>query len=189
MTSVRKSPNMRSTTGRRPVIAAPTPRPANPASEIGVSMMRSVPNSSTRPFSTLNVVPASATSSPIRTIVLSRRSSSASASRIASPKLISRTEVAVSGIDVLAHLVGIGIRRVDGEVDGGIHLGGELGLDGLERRLLGKLLFEQPRRQQHDRIAGGRPVLLLLLRPVILARDVADVMAAIAVGVEQQEGG
>ena len=45
---------MMSTTGRRPVIAAPTPRPVKPGSEIGVSMMRSLPNSSTSPFSTLN---------------------------------------------------------------------------------------------------------------------------------------
>ena len=30
MISVRKSPNMMSTTGRRPVIAAPTPRPVKP---------------------------------------------------------------------------------------------------------------------------------------------------------------
>ena len=40
---------MMSTTGRIPVIAAPTPIPVIPASEIGESMMRSGPNSSTRP--------------------------------------------------------------------------------------------------------------------------------------------
>ena len=77
---------MMSTIGRSPAIAAPTPRPVKPASEIGVSMMRSLPNSSTRPVSTLNVVPASATSSPIRTTVGSRRISSAIASLMASPK-------------------------------------------------------------------------------------------------------
>ena len=55
---------MMSTTGRSPVIAAPTPRPVIPASEIGESSTRSGPNSSTRPASTLNGVPASATSSP-----------------------------------------------------------------------------------------------------------------------------
>ena len=52
-----KSPNMMSTTGRKPVMAAPTARPVKPASEIGVSMTRSLPNSSTRPFTTLNGVP------------------------------------------------------------------------------------------------------------------------------------
>ena len=48
---------MMSTTGRMPVIAAPTPRPVMPASEIGESITRSVPNSSTSPDSTLNGVP------------------------------------------------------------------------------------------------------------------------------------
>ncbi len=80
---------MMSTIGRMPVIAAPTPRPVKPTSEIGVSMMRSGPNSSTSPFNTLNVVPASATSSPMRTTVGSRRISSAIASRMASPNPIS----------------------------------------------------------------------------------------------------
>jgi hypothetical protein len=75
-----KSPNIRSTTGPAPVIAAPTAMPMKPGSEIGVSITLSVPNSSTSPESTLNGVPASATSSPIRMTVGSRRISSASAS-------------------------------------------------------------------------------------------------------------
>jgi hypothetical protein len=74
---------MMSTIGRIPVIAAPTPMPVKPASEMGVSMMRSLPNSSTSPLSTLKVVPASATSSPISTTFGSRRSSSAMASLMA----------------------------------------------------------------------------------------------------------
>ena len=41
MTRVRKSPNMMSTTGRIPVIAAPTASPVIPASEIGESITRS----------------------------------------------------------------------------------------------------------------------------------------------------
>ena len=57
MISVRKSPNMMSTTGRMPVIAAPSPSPVIPASEIGESMTRSGPNSSTSPARTLNGVP------------------------------------------------------------------------------------------------------------------------------------
>ena len=48
---------MMSTTGRSPVIAAPTPSPVMPGSEIGESRTRSVPNSSTSPASTLNGVP------------------------------------------------------------------------------------------------------------------------------------
>jgi hypothetical protein len=61
-----------------------------PGSEIGVSITRSGPNSSTRPDSTLNGVPASATSSPIRKIVGSRRISSAIASLTALDRVISR---------------------------------------------------------------------------------------------------
>lgn len=38
-----------SQTGRRPAIAAPVAKPVQPASEIGASMIRSVPNSSTMP--------------------------------------------------------------------------------------------------------------------------------------------
>src|SRR5579859_3444771 len=65
MVKVTKSPNMMSTTGRIPVMAAPTASPVNPASEIGVSTTRSLPNSSSNPESTLKGVPASATSSPM----------------------------------------------------------------------------------------------------------------------------
>ena len=41
MARVMKSPNMMSTTGRMPVMAAPTARPVKPASEIGESITRS----------------------------------------------------------------------------------------------------------------------------------------------------
>jgi hypothetical protein len=51
----------------------------------GVSMIRSVPNSCTRPVSVLNGWPASATSSPMRNTRGSRRISSAIAPRTASP--------------------------------------------------------------------------------------------------------
>src|SRR5437763_1365983 len=80
MISVRKSPNMMSTTGRIPVIAAPSASPVIPGSEIGESITRSGPNSSTSPDITLKGVPASATSSPMTYTVGSRRNSSASAS-------------------------------------------------------------------------------------------------------------
>ncbi len=42
-----------STTGRRPTIAAPTPRPVKPSSEMGASMMRALPNRSSSPCDTL----------------------------------------------------------------------------------------------------------------------------------------
>jgi len=49
MATSRKLRVMISTTGRSPSIAAPTPAPMKPSSEIGVSRTRSGPNSSSRP--------------------------------------------------------------------------------------------------------------------------------------------
>src|SRR4249919_3533107 len=166
MMIVRKSPNMMSTMGRMPAIAAPTPRPLNPASEMGVSMMRSLPNSSTRPVSTLNVVPASATSSPMRMTLGSRRISSAIASLMASPKLSSRTLVAISSIDILGDLAWVRVGRVDRELDGGIHLGDQLSLNRIEGRAIRDAIGHQPLPVQRDGIALGDPLLLFGFRPV-----------------------
>ncbi|MNH42326.1 hypothetical protein D3C79_1040010 [compost metagenome] len=44
---------MNSTIGRKPFIAAPTPIPAKPSSEIGVSITRFAPNSANIPWLTL----------------------------------------------------------------------------------------------------------------------------------------
>jgi len=44
---------MNSITGRTPVIAAPTPRPAKPSSVMGVSTTRISPYLSSSPFDTL----------------------------------------------------------------------------------------------------------------------------------------
>src|SRR6202158_2359591 len=166
-----------STTGRKPVIAAPTPTPVNPASEIGVSTTRSAPNPSTRPESTLNGVPASATSSPKMHTRESRRISSASASRTGCANVSSR-----SGIDVLFHLIDARIRRRNGEFHRGFHLSARLGGNLIEDCHVGMPLREQPFHMQLDRIALRLPVLLFLLRAVVLAIDVADVMTAVAGG-------
>ncbi len=83
MARVMKSPNMMSTTGRIPVMAAPMAMPVIPASEMGESITRCVPNSCTSPLRTLKGVPASATSSPMMKTRGSRRISSARASRMA----------------------------------------------------------------------------------------------------------
>src|SRR5579864_146435 len=182
MVNVRKSPNIMSTTGRKPVIAAPTPTPVKPASEIGVSTTRSAPNSSTKPDSTLNGVPASATSSPKMHTRESRRISSASASRTACANVSSR-----SGIDVLLHLIDAGIRRCNGEFHGGFHLSARLRRNLIERCRAGMPLRQQPTRMQLDRIALRLPVLLFLLRAVIFAIDIAHVMTAVAVGVGLQK--
>src|SRR4029450_5418593 len=187
MMIIRKSPNMISTIGRIPVMAAPTPMPVKPASEIGVSMIRSLPNSSTSPVSTLKVVPASATSSPMRTTLGSRRISSAMASLMASPKVNSLTAVANSGIDVLVHLAWVGIRRVDGNLHGGVHLRNQLLLDRIEPGTIGHAVVHHPLPVERDRIHLAYPALPVALRPVVGTGDVADVMAVVAVGLELEE--
>src|SRR5438067_12271497 len=169
MTSVRKSPNMMSTTGRMPVIAAPSPRPVIPGSEIGESRTRSVPNSSTRPASTLNGVPASATSSPITNTVASRRISSRNASFTACESVSSR-------VDMVRHLA----RRRIGSVQRVLHCVVDLGLDALADACE-LCIVAEPCREQRDRVALGRPALLLVLRPVVGTVDVADVVAVVAV--------
>src|SRR5438552_322135 len=175
MISVRKSPNMMSTTGRMPVIAAPRPRPVMPGSEIGESITRSVPNSSTRPESTLNGVPASATSSPITNTVGSRRSSSRKASLTACASVSSR-------VDMVRHLA----RGREGRIQGVLHCVLDLGPDALAHPLELSVVAE-PRREQRDRVALARPALLLFLRPVVGAVDVADVMAVVAIGRAHEE--
>ena len=74
-----------STTGRSPTIAAPTPIPTIVFSEIGVSRTRFSPNSSSRPFVTLNAPWKTPMSSPMRktdsSSCISSRSASFSASR------------------------------------------------------------------------------------------------------------
>src|SRR5450631_3802949 len=173
MVRVRKSPNMMSTTGRRPVMAAPTPTPVKPASEIGVSTTRSEPNSSTSPESTLNGVPASATSSPKMHTRESRRISSASASRTACANVSSR-----SGIDVLFYLIDAGIRRGDRKFHCGFHLRVPFGTHLFKHCCVRMALPQQPVRMQLDRVPFGLPVLLFLLRAVVFPIDVADMMPA-----------
>ena len=75
---------MISATGRRPVIAAPMAAPRMACSEIGVSHMRSGPNSSNRPAAVLNTPPAAPMSSPRHTTEGSRRISRAMPSDTAS---------------------------------------------------------------------------------------------------------
>src|SRR5581483_9514511 len=150
MTRVRKSPNMMSTTGRIPVIAAPTPSPVIPASEIGESSTRSGPNSCTRPERTLNGVPASATSSPTTNTDGSRRSSSASAALFACANVS-------SGIDVLGHLARVGEGRVEREREPLLDLGSRLVRDPAQLVRVGELLLLQPPAEQRERVAVAAP--------------------------------
>src|SRR5919198_1168470 len=186
MTSVMKSPNMMSTTGRIPVIAAPRPIPVIPASEMGESRTRSGPNSSTRPDSTLKGVPASATSSPITKTLSSRRISSASASLTACASEISRVpscslgSVVTLGEDMLVHFVGIGKGSVQRGLDAGLDLRAYAALDLLELAVVGGALLAKPLREQANRVALALPLVLFLLRAVVRAVDVTDVMAVVA---------
>src|SRR5712691_8081744 len=177
MMSVRKSPNMMSTTGRMPVIAAPRPSPEMPASEIGESMTRSGPNSSTRPERTLNGWPASATSSPMRNTVGSRRNSSASASLTACDIVNSRAPVATAlGEDIFGHLARIGVRRIERIRDGL----GDFELDSTTK-LGDRRVVADPTGEQVDRIALRHPELLLFFLPVVRTVDVTYVMPVVAV--------
>src|SRR5450631_734335 len=185
MVNVMKSPNMMSTTGRRPVMAAPTASPVKPASDIGVSSTRSLPNSSSKPARTLKGVPASATSSPRMQTVLSRRISSASASRIACAKVSSRSPV--SGIHVLVYFIDSRVRRRHGEVNCLFHLGLKFSLHFSKRRRIGEFLLDQPLPEIHDGIALRLPCLLFLLRAVVFAVDVAYVMSMVAIGVAEKK--
>src|SRR5579862_8068852 len=168
---------MMSTTGRSPVIAAPTPIPVKPGSEMGVSMMRDLPNSSTIPESTLNGVPASATSSPMTKTVESRRISSDSASRTASAIVNSRT--ATSGINILPGLFRRRIGSLQREGYGSVDLGLRLRLDFVQLYLRGKFVAQQAVAEHLDRIALGAPFHFFLFGAVVVAADVADVVSVI----------
>ena len=80
---------MNSMIGFKPFIAEPIPIPANPHSEIGVSITLLAPNSSSMPWLTLYAPLYSATSSPIKYMLSSLRISSDIASRSASLNCIS----------------------------------------------------------------------------------------------------
>src|SRR5438552_2149095 len=114
-------------------------------------------------------------SSRITNTVGSRRSSSRKASLTACASVSSR-------VDMVRHLA----RGREGRVQGVLHRLLDLGLDALAHPLELSVVAE-PRREQRDRVALARPALLLFLRPVVGAVDVADVMAVVAVRGAHQE--
>src|SRR5271166_1070647 len=180
-----KSPNIMSTTGRMPAIAAPTAIPVKPASEIGVSITRLVPNSSTRPDRTLKGWPASAMSSPRMNTRSSRRISSASASLTACPSVNSRS--ATSGIHVLIHLVDARIRSGDGKLDCLLDVSLRFAVNLIQAPTIGRVLIDQPICQQPDGIPLVLPLLLFLLRAVIFAAHVAHVVPHVTIRIDDQE--
>src|SRR3989304_121154 len=189
MASVRKSPNMMSTTGCMPVMAAPSPMPVIPASEIGESITLSGPNSSTSPLRTLNGVPASATPSPMMKTRGSRRISSAKASLIACARVSSRTPTAwpTSGIDLLIHFALVRIWGSQGELHGGSDLSPDIGLDLSQDCLVRLTTIEQPGGHQLQGILPPPPGLLLFSAAVIGPIDITHMMSEEAIGVTQEE--
>ena len=73
MPTVKKSQNISSAIGRRPVAAEPTAQPIIAPSDIGVSRTRSGPNSSNMPIETPKQPPNLPTSSPKRITLGSSR--------------------------------------------------------------------------------------------------------------------
>src|SRR6202035_5664060 len=107
--------------------------------------------------------------------------SSASASRMASPNVNSRTPTTASGIHVLRHFIDARIRSGQRElhafVDLGLHFGVNL-IEILASEMIGQQLYG---------IAVGLPLQLLLLRSIIFAADIAHVVAHVAISVDEQE--
>src|SRR5262245_34528749 len=211
MTKVTKSPNMMSTTGRIPVMAAPTPIPAMPASEIGESITRAVPNSFTNPARTLNGVPASATSSPMMKTRSSRLISSASASLIACANVISRAGAALVTVRCLPSPWpspnergddGEGLRRVDmlidlarvrvGRVQGSGHavfdLFFDFGLDSSQDPFVSQFLCLDLLCQKPQWIALVFPLFFFALGAVISAVNVAYVVTMVTIRFAGQKG-
>src|SRR6266566_1259646 len=153
-------------------------------------LSRCSPNSSRSPESTLNGVPASATSSPMMNTAGSRRSSSASASLIAWANVISRVAAAVTlGVNILGHLARVGVRSVEREGEALFDRCARLLPDTHQVSGRDELLIYEPRGQDDERVALFAPNLLLLFAAVVGAVDVADVVPVIAVGVRDQEPG
>src|SRR4051812_33434837 len=163
--SGRKSPNMISTTGRRPATALPNAAPASASSEIGVSNTRSAPCFSISPGVTANTPPAAATSSPKKITESSRASSSSSACRIASRNSTSATLE-------LRRLVRLGERRLDGGCRDLADLVVDLLLERVEPGLVDAVALDQPAAPDQQRIARAPLVELtgLAVAPRIAAR-------------------
>ena len=113
-----------STTGTRPVIAAPIAEPTIAASEIGALSTRSAPNSSRSPLVTPKGTP-STMSSPMQYTRPSRRISSRRARFRASPKSMTGTSVSpgVMGEEIGQRVVGLGQRTRLGVGDRVVDLG------------------------------------------------------------------
>src|SRR2546426_2579477 len=168
MAHVTKSAKCMSTTGTRPVIAAPIAEPTIAASEIGAFRTRSGPNSSQSPFVTPNGTP-STMSSPMQYTRGSRRISSRSARLSASPKSMTGTSVAprVRGEEIGQGLVRLGQRARLGVGDRVVDLRHDPVADLLRLGVVQELLLVQQTLEACDWVSAP-PFAGLVLRAVRL---------------------
>src|SRR5205823_6137398 len=160
-----------STTGTRPVTAAPKAEPTMAASEIGAFSTRSGPNSSIRPFVTPNGRPRTM-SSPMQYTRRSRRISSRSARFSASPKSsfiligprIVREEV-VERVFAARQRAGLGVR--DGAHDRVPHGDDVVAVDALAGNTVAGGARGDAAARRRARVRGGR-------RPPIVLADEHD---------------
>src|SRR5512135_305604 len=206
MHTPKKSTNISSAIGRMPSAAAPRAVPRNAVSEIGVSMMRSLPKRSSSPEVALNMPPYLPMSSPITKTLGSRSISEAIASEIAWAMVSLRAAAAAWGFACVAvvavasammSLLRIGCGRSGGhvlqrcggfrvgagtrEVEGGVDLALRLAAHALELRIVGDAALLQHGTQRQDRIVPLQ-LLDLALGPVRLG--VALEVAEEAVGLD-----
>src|SRR5713226_8995521 len=132
---------------------------------------------------------------PARSCVLSRANSAAIGapcvlvSHAASALRRRRTILKrVLSVDIVRHFARVGERRVERGREAALDLAAHLVLDRLQTVRVRDAGLEEPRAEARDRVALVAPQLLLVLRPVVRAVDVADVMAVVAVRIAQQEG-
>src|SRR6266571_2093234 len=181
MATPKKSANISSTMGRMPSTAAPTPRPMNAVSEMGVSITRSGPNLSSRPVVEPKIPPYLATSSPSTTTPASRSISwempSTMARAVDSRRTVAPAGAAADSVTLICvlpsreHVLERRLRRWHraglSEVDGLLHPGHRLLLDAA-----GQVRVEDP--------GPGQP--RLVRRDGISARHIGQV-GAVSLGV------
>src|SRR5580704_2762396 len=88
---------------------------------------------------------------------------------------------------MLSHFVNAWVSSVDSKLHGCFHDGAHFGFDSFQRGRIRVISFDQPFRQNQDRIAFRLPEMLFLLRAVILAIDVTYVMSAVTVSIALQK--
>src|SRR5256885_1177070 len=146
-----KSANMKSITGRVPVMAAPALRPTKPRSQMGVSHSRSGPKRSYSPAVVLKLPPRLPMPSPITKMRGLAAISSESASSVAFMNVSSRMGSPVIHVRGRGRWVGPG--AAFGELAGVYHRGADLLVDRPQLRFSCETLLQQYVLQPQDRVA------------------------------------